>query len=103
MVLENRWIHESERIKNIYISEYIISNLSNVQVLKETIRPTKIDERIDVDYYDTIYLISNDSKMEDFYCHLTLIFIKSNIPYNLKDDLDFTNFIRNCLSLSLKS
>ena len=50
-----------------------------------------------------VYLISNNNKIEDYNCSLTLMFIKINIAYNLKDDLDFINFIRNCLSLSLKS
>lgn len=102
MILENEWIYELERTKNIYISEEILSSLSNIEVLKETIRPNKIDERMGIGYYDTIYLTSYDYEMEDYNCILALIFIISNIPYNLKDDLDLINFISNCFSLSLK-
>ena len=83
---------------NIKYSKFLILNIQNSNILKETVNPKVVKE---VGNILTYYSPTHIENRNDTNCLKVLFFIRNKILYNfLNEHIDSNSFIQNCFNIS---
>ena len=97
MEIKNSSFADFRSIKTIYISRSILNVSSNKVLFINLVSAKNANENKKIlqrNYYKSFNLISLNDTFYD--CDLVFELIKYNIQYNLKSEIDFSNYLENC-------